>query len=101
MNGLSLYFCHRSNGDTLMDDAVRAGTARIRYGNVLDSGTSEELAAQSAEGIAIVSREYLELWWIRRRNTSGCIVSVQGATVDCSTLIACGQRCGCLRSRCG
>ncbi|AAO29535.1 aldo/keto reductase [Xylella fastidiosa subsp. fastidiosa] len=63
---LDLFFCHRPDADTPIEETVRAMTTLIRQGKVLYWGTSEWSAAQIAEAIAIASREHLERPWVEQ-----------------------------------
>ncbi|MBB4722936.1 potassium channel beta subunit family protein [Xanthomonas euvesicatoria] len=56
---LDLYYCHRPDPDTPIQETVRAMDALIRQGKVLYWGTSEWSAAQLREAIAIAEREHL------------------------------------------
>ncbi|AXI84179.1 aldo/keto reductase [Xylella taiwanensis] len=63
---LDLFFCHRPDSDTSIEETVRAMNALIQQGKVLYWGTSEWSAAQIAEAIAIASREHLERPWMEQ-----------------------------------
>jgi len=57
VNYLDLYFCHRYDPDTPVEEVVRAMTDLIHMGKVLYWGTSEWEAAQIMEAYA-VARQY-------------------------------------------
>ncbi|MFC7520338.1 aldo/keto reductase [Xanthomonas populi] len=56
---LDLYFCHRPDPETPIQETVRAMDALIRQGNVLYWGTSEWSAQQLRDAIAIAEQEHL------------------------------------------
>ena len=56
---LDLYFCHRADPDTPIEETVRAMDALIRQGKVLYWGTSEWSAQEITEAWAIARREGL------------------------------------------
>ncbi|MBB3835495.1 voltage-dependent potassium channel beta subunit [Xanthomonas arboricola] len=56
---LDLYFCHRPDPDTPVQETVRAMDALIRQGKVLYWGTSEWSADQVHAAIAIAEQEHL------------------------------------------
>lgn len=56
---LDLYFCHRPDLDTPVQETVRAMDALIRQGKVLYWGTSEWSADQVHAAIAIAEQEHL------------------------------------------
>jgi len=56
---LDLYFCHRPDPDTPIEETVWAMDALIRQGKVLYWGTSEWSAAQIREAAAIARRNHL------------------------------------------
>ncbi|MCC4589222.1 aldo/keto reductase [Xanthomonas sp. NCPPB 1067] len=56
---LDLYFCHRPDPDTPIQETVRAMDALIRQGKVLYWGTSEWSAEQLRSAIAIAEQERL------------------------------------------
>ena len=56
---LDLYFCHRPDVDTPIDETVRAMSDLIRQGKVLYWGTSEWSAARIMEACAVAYREHL------------------------------------------
>ncbi|MCD0260296.1 aldo/keto reductase [Xanthomonas melonis] len=56
---LDLYFCHRPDPDTPIQETVRAMDALIRQGKVLYWGTSEWSAEQLRAAIAIAEQERL------------------------------------------
>ncbi|MGJ3243441.1 MAG: potassium channel beta subunit family protein [Opitutales bacterium] len=57
---LDLYFCHRPDPDTPVEETVRAMTDLIRQGKVLYWGTSEWSAAQIAQACGIAREQHLE-----------------------------------------
>lgn len=56
---LDLYFCHRPDPDTPIQETVRAMDALIRQGKVLYWGTSEWSAEQLRTALEIAAREHL------------------------------------------
>lgn len=56
---LDLYYCHRPDPDTPIQETVRAMDTLIRQGKVVYWGTSEWSAEQLREAIAIAEREHL------------------------------------------
>jgi voltage-dependent potassium channel beta subunit len=57
---LDLYFCHRPDYDTPIEETVRAMTDLIRQGKVLYWGTSEWSARQLTEAYEVAYRFHLE-----------------------------------------
>jgi voltage-dependent potassium channel beta subunit len=53
---LDLYFCHRYDSETPLDETVRAMDDLVRQGKVLHWGTSEWRAAQIEEAFALADR---------------------------------------------
>jgi voltage-dependent potassium channel beta subunit len=56
---LDLYFCHRPDIDTPIEETVRAMDTLVRQGKVVYWGTSEWSAAQIATAHAIAARDHL------------------------------------------
>lgn len=56
---LDLYFCHRPDPDTPIEETVWAMNDLIRQGKILYWGTSEWSAAEIIEAISIARREHL------------------------------------------
>ena len=56
---LDLYFCHRADPDTPIEETVRAMDDLIRQGKVMYWGTSEWTAQEITEAWAIARREHL------------------------------------------
>lgn len=56
---LDLYFCHRHDPETPVEEVVRAMTDLIRMGKVLYWGTSEWNAQQLQEAVTVAQREHL------------------------------------------
>ena len=56
---LDLYFCHRADAETPVEETVRAMTDLIRQGKVLYWGTSEWSAQQIMEAHAAAARHHL------------------------------------------
>ncbi|HSM56135.1 MAG TPA: aldo/keto reductase [Candidatus Sulfomarinibacteraceae bacterium] len=57
---LDLYFCHRPDYDTPIEETVRAMTDLIRQGKVLYWGTSEWTARQLTEAFEVAHRHHLQ-----------------------------------------
>ncbi|HBK46895.1 MAG TPA: aldo/keto reductase [Xanthomonadaceae bacterium] len=56
---LDLYFCHRADPDTPIEETVRAMDLLVRQGKVLYWGTSEWTAAQIRQALDIARAEHL------------------------------------------
>ena len=65
---LDLYFCHRPDPDTPIQETVRAMDALIRQGKVLYWGTSEWSAEQLRTALEIAAREHLHAPAMEQRN---------------------------------
>lgn len=57
---LDLYFCHRPDYDTPIEETVRAMTDLVRQGKVLYWGTSQWTARQLTEAYEVAYRHHLE-----------------------------------------